>query len=260
MCLLQSPSGVVVGEEEGTGGVTVTGRHGRGAGQELVTRHSNFISKRFLPLENKIQKLYDKITASKYIRSASTHYDEINPGIASSPLTTTTTAAAVGTSSAAVHCPESAHKHIDSLSFKRKATSLLDTLLFPLFDRHARHLSVIATLVLDADSSSNSNSSNSSSNSSSSGEVYFLRAAEFVQKAIASMVASGRYLCDDVVVGREGVKLAQLYYNGGDHGRCLEALEKCTNILQGFLAENDPDWLTCKRLRMLLLNVKKLGR
>jgi hypothetical protein len=82
----------------------------------------------------------------------------------------------------------------------------------------------------------------------------YLLAAALVLQAVQIMVGSGQYRDDDVVVGRERVKLAQLLISGGDLAAGRRAVERAIRDLRPFVGADDPDWQEALSMQSFLLS------
>eukprot|EP01034_Spumella_vulgaris_P024494 gene24494-30845_t len=80
----------------------------------------------------------------------------------------------------------------------------------------------------------------------------FSSAATMVQQAIQLMVSSGQYRDDDVVIGRERVKLAQLQLSGGDAVGGRVTVDRAVRDLEPFVARDDPDWMEANSMLSFL--------
>lgn len=84
----------------------------------------------------------------------------------------------------------------------------------------------------------------------------FLVAADAVKEATALLIESGRYQSNDVAIGRERIKLAQLYFNAGDFINAKKHAKRGLRTIESFVHTEDPDLLEGRCLLRYLSQMK----
>jgi hypothetical protein len=84
----------------------------------------------------------------------------------------------------------------------------------------------------------------------------FLLAADSVKEAVALLIESGRFQPDDVAIGRERIKLAQLYFNAGDFLKAVKHAKRGLRTIEAFVHKEDPDLLEGRCLLRYLSQMK----
>jgi hypothetical protein len=81
-----------------------------------------------------------------------------------------------------------------------------------------------------------------------------------VTRAIELLVFSGRFVGNDITIGRERVKLAQLFLSAGNLLDCETTIKCARNDLEPFLSgeTNDPDWIEVCNISKFLSNTKNI--
>lgn len=74
----------------------------------------------------------------------------------------------------------------------------------------------------------------------------YLDASSFVKQVIKCMLFSGRYDRFDVIIGREKVKLAQLYFSAGEQSEAYRTINSAIKIIEPFVSVEDPDLIDAK--------------
>jgi hypothetical protein len=79
-------------------------------------------------------------------------------------------------------------------------------------------------------------------------EGNYSKALRLVQTAIDLMLRHGLYTESDSPIGRERVKLAQLYHALGDYKRAMDEAQRAAQCLQLYTTINDPDMNTLRKI------------
>lgn len=77
-------------------------------------------------------------------------------------------------------------------------------------------------------------------------------AADWVAEAIYSMVSSGAYTDDDIVIARERVKLAQLLMSCGQLQACRRVVERALMDITPYVGADDPDYVEAVMIQQFL--------
>lgn len=88
----------------------------------------------------------------------------------------------------------------------------------------------------------------------------FTESARQVNRAIGLMISAGLYAADDVAIGREEVKLAQLFINSGNTLHADKVARRALGILRLVVSEMDPDYIESACIVRTLLGHKEMQR
>ena len=82
----------------------------------------------------------------------------------------------------------------------------------------------------------------------------YTEAAPMLHHTLRTLVNENYFPVNDVILGREYVKLAQLYFHGSLYADCRDVLESALYILEAFVDKNsDADWLSCMEMKSFLM-------